>query len=326
MEKDCLEGLKNIPDFETCILNEEYKYTLDILEVMQINLGSLCNLSCKHCHVGAGPQRKEIMNKSVMQACLDVYKKNSFKTIDITGGSPEMNPNFEWFIDQAVKLSERVIVRSNLVILLESGYEHLFETYANNKIELACSLPYYRAKDADRQRGSGVFESSIKAIKRLNDLGYGKNPDLILNLVYNPGGAFFPPDQAAMEKEYKTKLGEDFGITFNNLFTITNNPNGRFKDFLCRSGNLESYMEKLYKAFNASTLETMMCRNQLSVAWDGQLYDCDFNQVSELSVMTKKTIMNISEKDLNNRRIVFGKHCFACTAGKGSSCGGTTEV
>ncbi len=324
-KRNYLEELTHLPDFESCIKDESIKKTLDSLDVMQINVGRLCNLACKHCHVDAGPSRTEVMSKEIMQACLNVYEQRGFRTIDITGGAPEMNPNFEWLVEEATKISNHVIVRTNLVIMLEQGYKHLSQFYADHKVEVACSLPYYRAKDADRQRGEGVFQGSIEMLKRLNELGYGKNPQLVLNLVYNPGGAFFPPEQTAMEKEYRAKLGADYGVVFNNLFTITNNPTGRFAGFLHKSGNLDAYMDKLYGAFNPATLETMMCRNQLSVAWDGRLYDCDFNQAAELPIETNETIMDYEGKAYRNRIIKFAKHCFACTAGKGSSCGGVTE-
>ena len=315
----------SVPAFETKIKDEEVKYTLESLDVLQVNVGKLCNLACKHCHVEAGPARTEIMSREVMEACIRVCKERHFKTVDITGGAPEMNPHFEWFVDELTKLCEHVIVRSNLVIMLEEKYQHIPQFLADRKVELVASLPYYRAKETDRQRGDGVFDGVIKVLRILNGLGYGKEPKLVLNLVYNPNGAFFPPEQGAMEKEYKQRLMADFGIVFNNLFTITNNPTGRFAGFLKRTGNLESYLQKLYDAFNAATLPTMMCRNQLSVGWDGKLYDCDFNQAAELPVLTKETIMDLVGKPYVKREICFGKHCYGCTAGQGSSCGGATE-
>lgn len=320
-----LEELDGIPDFESCIKDEAIKQALPNIEVMQINVGRLCNLACKHCHMEAGPARTEVMGREVMEACLKVYKDQGFSTIDITGGAPEMNPNFEWFLNEAAKVCSHIIVRTNLVILLEEPYRHLPQLFAKHKVEVVCSLPYYSAKDVDRQRGEAVFERSIQAIKMLNELGYGKDPELVLNFVFNPGGAFLPPEQNAIEKEYKAKLGAEHGIVFNHLFTITNNPTGRFAGFLNRSGNLVSYMDKLYNAFNEGTLERMMCRNQLSVGWDGKLYDCDFNQAADLTIASGETIMDLVGKPLKIRFIKFGKHCFACTAGKGSSCGGTTE-
>jgi radical SAM/Cys-rich protein len=319
-----LDELTQIPEFESCIKDAEVMHTLPSLDVMQINVGRLCNLACKHCHVEAGPAREEIMSREVMEACLQVCREQGFKTIDITGGAPEMNPDFEWLVAEASKICSHIIVRTNLAILLEDEYKHLPEFYARHKVELACSLPYYRAKDVDRQRGQGVFDRSIAVLRKLNELGYGRNPELVINLVYNPGGAFLPPEQTAIEKEFKAHLESDFGIVFNHMFTIANNPTGRFAGFLHRTGNLEGYMNKLYAAFNEGTLETMMCRSQLSVGWDGKLYDCDFNQAAGLPVVTGETIFDLVGKPYKQRSIRFGKHCFACTAGQGSSCGGAT--
>ena len=236
-----------------------------------------------------------------------------------------MNPNFCWLVEEAVKICPRVIVRTNLVIMLEEGYEDLPEFYAANQVEIVCSLPHYKAKNANRQRGEGVFEGSVEVLRRLNAVGYGRQPGLVLNMVYNPGGAFFPPAQDAIEREYRERLGGDYGIVFNNLFTITNNPIGRFGSFLVKSGNLPGYMQKLYEAFNKKTLPNMMCRTQVSVGWDGTLYDCDFNQALGMEISTGETIMDLAEKPYRPRRICFDKHCYACTAGQGSSCGGCTQ-
>lgn len=321
-----LDELIQIPNFQSKVGDEELKLTLPNLEIMQINLGALCNLACKHCHVGAGTNSTEIMGKDTLDACLKVYIENDFKTLDITGGAPEMNPNFQWFIEEASKFSSHIIVRTNLVILLEEEYKHILEFYAKHKVEIVASLPYYSAKDANRQRGEMVFERSIEVLKKLNDLGYGKDPELTLNLVYNPGGAFLPPKEDVLESQYRTKLLERFGVVFNNLLTITNNPVGRFYDFLERSGNIEGYMNKLYSSFNSNALKNMMCRNQMSIGWDGRIYDCDFNQAENLPVNSEiDTIFNLVSKKIEIREIVFGKHCYACTAGQGSSCGGVVE-
>lgn len=317
--------LKEIDEFTSKFTDPSTEMTAG-MDVLQINVGRLCNLACKHCHVEAGPNRTEIMSRDVMEACLRVYVSQGFNTIDITGGAPEMNPDFRWLVEESVKLSSHVIVRTNLVIMLEEGYKDLPEFYRNHKVELFCSLPHYKAKTTDRQRGANVFERSIEVLKRLNAVGYGKDPDLILNMVYNPAGAFFPPDQTAMEKEYKAALESNYGIVFNNLFCITNNPIGRFGDFLIRSDNFVSYMKKLFNAFNPATLENMMCRYQVSVGFDGSLYDCDFNQAADIKVSTGETVFDIAEKPYEPRRICFDKHCYACTAGAGSSCGGTTEA
>lgn len=319
------EEVQSLPPFESKIKDNAIKETPETLDIMQINIGRTCNLACKHCHVEAGPERTEQMTKETMQACLNVFQERSFSTLDITGGAPEMNPNFEWLVYEASKVCEHVIVRTNAAILTEEKYIHLPEFYAEHKVEIVCSLPYYRAKEADRQRGEGAFSKVIEALKRLNELGYGKTPELVLNLVYNPNGAIFPPDQTAMEKEYKQRLKADFGIEFNHLFTITNNPTGRFAAFLKRSGNLDSYMNRLYGAFNEGALEGMMCRNQLSVGYDGKLYDCDFNQAAELPVKTQETIFDLIGKPYKKREICFGRHCYGCTAGQGSSCGGATD-
>lgn len=315
--------LTQIPEFESQVEDKALLET-DKMSVLQINVGRLCNLSCKHCHVEAGPNRTEVMEKDVLTACLKVYTEWGFDTIDITGGAPEMNPNFRWFVEEAVKVCKNVMVRSNLTIMLEDGYEDLPEFYAANKVTIVCSLPHYRAKNSNKQRGEGTFEKSIEVLKKLNALGYGKDPELVLNMVFNPGGAFFPPEQSAMEKEYKEHLGSEYGIVFNNLFTITNNPIGRFGAFLVRSGNMEGYLTKLYDAFNPGALPGMMCRSQLSVGWDGSLYDCDFNQAVGLPVATGENIKDLPGKPYKKRKICFDKHCYSCTAGQGSSCGGST--
>lgn len=320
-----LRELDMIPPFQSKLEGTDVEYTEDKLSVMQVNVGKLCNLTCKHCHVNAGPNRTEIMGREVMEAILKVSEEQKVETIDITGGAPEMNPHFQWFLENACKICDHVIVRTNLVILLEEKYAPLMQVYKDNKVEVVCSLPYYRAKEMDKVRGDGTFEGAIQVLKMLNDLGYGKDPELVLNMVYNPAGAFFPPEQTAMEAIYKEKLGKDFGICFNHLFTITNNPIGRFGEFLKRSGNLEGYMKKLHGAFNPGTLQSMMCRFQVSVGYDGALYDCDFNQAGELPVLTGETIFDMVGKPYKKRKICFDKHCYGCTAGQGSSCGGATE-
>lgn len=319
-----LNGLEHMEPFGSRV-DEPYRLTEGELDVLQVNVGRLCNLACKHCHVEAGPNRTEIMGREVMEACLNVCREQKVKTVDITGGAPEMNPDFEWFVDEICKICGHVIVRSNLVILTEQGYRHLPKFFADHKIEVVCSLPFYKAKEMDRVRGDGSFQAAIKALLELNELGYGKDADLVLNMVYNPAGAFFPPVQSAMEKEYKAKLFADYGIVFNQLFAITNNPTGRFYSFLERSGNLEGYMQKLYGAFNEETLGGLMCRFQISVGYDGTIYDCDFNQAADLPVSTGETIFDLVGKSYSARKICFGNHCYGCTAGQGSSCGGAVE-
>lgn len=315
--------LAQIPDFQDSVEDKGLLMT-DKMSVLQINVGRLCNLACKHCHVEAGPNRTEVMGRDVLEDCLKLYKEWGFQTIDITGGAPEMNPHFRWFVEEAVKVCPDVMVRSNLIVMLEEGYEDLPEFYAANKVTVICSLPHYKAKNSNKQRGEGTFEKSIQVLKRLNALGYGKDPELTLNMVFNPGGAFFPPEQSAMEKEYKEHLGSEYGIVFNHLFTITNNPIGRFGAFLARTGNMEGYLTKLYDAFNPGAVAGMMCRSQLSVGWDGRVYDCDFNQAVDLPIEGADHIKDLVGKPYEKRRIRLDKHCYACTAGQGSSCGGCT--
>jgi radical SAM/Cys-rich protein len=292
------------------------------MKTMQINVGKRCNQACKHCHVDAGPNRTECMTKDTMNECLRVLAESNFKTLDITGGAPEMNPNLPWLITEASKLGCHIIVRSNLTILDIPQYSHMPEFFADNKVEIVSSLPYYSEQDTDRQRGSGVFLTSIKILRRLNELGYAQEGSpLQLNLVYNPGGAFLPPSQSAIEADFHKALLNQYGIRFNKLFTITNIPIGRFLNFLCESGNLNRYMQRLSNSFNPATVEAVMCRNQISVSWDGQVYDCDFNQMLGLTCAPNH-IKDITPETLKEREILLHNHCYACTAGAGSSCGG----
>ena len=311
--------LTEIPPFQQMIPDKKYMDTEEYLDVLQMNIGRKCNLICKHCHVNAGPVRTEEMSREVMDACLTFAKEQKIATIDITGGAPEMNPNLEYLIEESSKICNHVIVRTNLVILLDEAYKYLIEVYAKNKVEIVCSLPYYRAAEMDKVRGDGSFDKAIEVLRCLNATGYGKNPELVLNMVYNPAGAFFPPDQEAMEKEYKQRLFTDFGIKFNNLYTLYNNPIGRFGAFLRNSGNLKRYMKKLFDAFNADTVEALMCRTQISVDYDGQLYDCDFNLAAGLPVIGEQKISDVTGKPYQVRKIRMDKHCYACTAGSGSS-------
>ena len=297
------------------------------IRTMQISVGKMCNLVCKHCHVDAGPDRKEIMTRETMQLCLNALARIDAPIVDLTGGAPEMNPHFRWFVDQIVALGRHVIDRSNLTILVVSGYEDLPEFLAERRVEITASLPYYLDKQTDAQRGNHVFEKSIRALKRLNALGYGK-PDtgLILNLVFNPIGAYLPPKQAAIEADYKRELKRRHDIVFNELFAVTNLPINRFLDFLIESGNYDTYMQKLSHAFNPQAAENVMCRTTLSVSWDGGLYDCDFNQMLEVPVNhgLPNHIRNFDPQKLAARPIQTGNHCYGCTAGAGSSCTGTT--
>ena len=311
--------LTEIPVFQEMVPDKKYMDTEEHLDVLQMNIGRKCNLLCKHCHVNAGPARTEEMSKEVMDACLTFAKEQNIATIDITGGAPEMNPHLEYLIEESSRICNHVIIRTNLVILLEEEYEQLMEVYTKNKVEIVCSLPYYRAAEMDKVRGEGSFDKAIEVIKHLNAIGYGRNPELVLNMVYNPAGAFFPPDQEAMEKEYKLKLLLDFGIEFNSLYTLYNNPMGRFGAFLQRSGNLKRYMKKLFDAFNADTVGALMCRTQISVDYDGQLYDCDFNLAAGIPVVGNQKIFDVTGKPYQVRKIRMDKHCYACTAGAGSS-------
>lgn len=311
--------LTEIPPFQQMIPDKKYMDTEEYLDVLQMNIGRKCNLICKHCHVNAGPVRTEEMSREVMDDCLTFAKEQKIATIDITGGAPEMNPNLEYLIEESSKICNHVIVRTNLVILLDEAYKYLIEVYAKNKVEIVCSLPYYRAAEMDKVRGDGSFDKAIEVLRCLNATGYGKSPELVLNMVYNPAGAFFPPDQKAMEKEYKQRLFTDFGIKFNNLYTLYNNPMGRFGAFLRNSGNLKRYMKKLFDAFNADTVEALMCRTQISVDYDGQLYDCDFNLAAGLPVIGEQKISDVTGKPYQVRKIRMDKHCYACTAGAGSS-------
>ena len=309
--------------FSDRIQNEDLKQTTK-LKTLQVNLGKVCNLACQHCHVEASPKRTEKMSRDVMQMILDVLKKQSFSTLDITGGAPEMNEHFEWFINEAFQIVEHIIVRTNLVILSEKPYAHLADFYARHHINLVASLPCYTQDNVDKMRGRGVYDDSIAVIKRLNALGYGTDDRLMLDFVYNPGGAFLPGDQKGLEADYKRVLKESDGIVFNHLFTITNAPIGRFYTALKQNNELEFYQNLLESHFNAATLENMMCRSQISVGYDGQLYDCDFNQMLGLNVQGARYIGEMLNEDEHKRPIVFGEHCYACTAGAGSSCCGVT--
>jgi radical SAM/Cys-rich protein len=298
------------------------------IEVFQINLGKMCNQVCKHCHVDAGPDRKEIMTRETMQHCLDALRKSNAHTVDLTGGAPEMNPDFRWFVEALSALGKKVIVRCNLTIIVANKkYYDLPEFFKKHNIEVVSSLPYFNENRTDAQRGLGVFSSSIKALKMLNDVGYGvEGTGLNLHLVYNPGGAYLPGSEAALQTQFKRKLKQKFDIHFNNLYAITNLPVSRFLDYLIASGNFIEYMEKLTNAYNTAAAENVMCRNTVSIGWDGFIYDCDFNQMLELKVdiPSRPHVSEYNEKELENREIIVNQHCYGCTAGAGSSCGGST--
>lgn len=296
------------------------------VDIFQVNVGYMCNQTCKHCHVDAGPDRKEIMTRETMEMCLDAIRKSNIQTVDITGGAPEMNPHFRWFVDELAAMGRHMMVRCNLTILtVNAKYKELPVFYRDRGVEIVSSLPYYAASHTDRQRGDGVFERSIEALKRLNEVGYGDpSTALKLNLVYNPSGAFLPTSQFQLERDFKKQLIEKHGIVFNQLFCITNMPISRFLEFLIISGNYEAYMEKLVNAFNPSAAFGVMCRNLISVGWDGYIYDCDFNQMLGLKVKVPSSyhVRDFDLQQLLDREIVVNRHCFGCTAGAGSSCGG----
>jgi radical SAM/Cys-rich protein len=298
------------------------------VEILQVNLGKMCNMTCAHCHVDAGPDRREIMAKAEIDACISVLERNpQIKTIDLTGGAPEMNPHFRELVVAARKLDRHVIDRCNLTILLAKGYENMPEFLAENQVEIVASLPCYLEENTDAQRGEGAYSKSVEALLKLNELGYGKQDSgLMLTLVFNPVGQSLPPDQDMLEAAYRKELDKRFGIQFNRLFTITNMPVSRYLDYLLRINEFESYMETLIDAYNPRTVENLMCRNTISVSWDGKLYDCDFNQMLELETLDKSspTIHEFNYDNLSNRPIVLGQHCFGCTAGCGSSCQGAT--
>ncbi|WP_445732579.1 arsenosugar biosynthesis radical SAM (seleno)protein ArsS [Mariniflexile sp.] len=297
------------------------------LEILQINVGYMCNQVCEHCHVDAGPDRTEIMARETMLQCLEVIKNTGAHTLDLTGGAPEMNPHFRWFVDEAYKAGIKdFIVRSNLTILqANKKYHDLPEFFKKHHIHIVSSMPHWTRGKTDKQRGDGVFYTSIKALQELNAVGYGMpNSDLRLDLVYNPSGAFLPGNQTSMEKDFKKVLLDEFNIRFHNLFAITNLPISRFLDYLIASENYEDYMYALVEAYNPSAVKNVMCTNTLSVSWDGFLYDCDFNQMLQLPVNSKiKHISDYNEDLLEGRTIVTSQHCYGCTAGAGSSCQGS---
>jgi radical SAM/Cys-rich protein len=297
------------------------------LQVLQINVGRLCNQTCRHCHVDAGPDRREQMTLETMQQCLAVLDRIPVEIVDITGGAPELNPHFRWLVDQCAARGSHVIDRCNLTVLLTGACRDLPEFFAAHRVEVVCSLPHYRAPSTDAQRGEGVFEKSIEALRRLNAVGYGhRDTGLRLVLVTNPVGAFLPGSQASLEREWKQELHRRYGVAFDALYCLANLPISRYLAWLLETGNLESYMERLVTAFNPAAAAGVMCRTTLSVGWDGRLFDCDFNQMLDLEVSARSSahIANFDLDALQTRRIVIGPHCFGCTAGAGSSCGGAT--
>ena len=299
----------------------------DGISVLQINVGKRCNQACRHCHVDAGPDRTEVMPPDVVDACLRFLDSTDIPTLDITGGAPELHPQFREIVRRARAAGRHVMDRCNLTITRLPNYADLPEFLAEHEVEVIASLPSFASRQTDAQRGEGVFEDSIAALRRFNELGYGvEGSGLVLNLVTNPVGAFLPAAQQPLEADWKRELQRRHGVSFNRLYTITNMPISRFLQFLADSGNLQAYMDKLVAAFNPATIDGLMCRYTLSVGWDGRLYDCDFNQMIDLGTAAglPATIFEAEVAALAHRRIVIGQHCFGCTAGAGSSCGGVT--
>jgi len=323
-------------DFNRYLENRKLDPKPVSIETLQVNITKLCNQACHHCHVDASPKRTEEMDQRTVDRCLEILTENErIINLDITGGAPELHPHFDYFVLEAKKLNKHVMVRHNLTVTFD-GHPHtgeskryLPEFFAENKVEVISSLPYYQEFFTDKQRGKGVFNKSVESIRLLNNQGYGQeNTGLELNLVYNPVGTYLPPPQENLEKDYKRELKDKFDLVFNKLFTITNMPIHRFREFLLRSGTYEEYMEKLINAFNPAAAEGVMCRSLISVGYDGRIYDCDFNQMLDMQIQNGKplTVFDFDYDELLNRRILFDSHCFGCTAGNGSSCGGTTAV
>ncbi len=294
--------------------------------IFQMNLGKLCNQTCKHCHVDAGPDRTEVMDRQTMQDCLDALDRSDIPTVDITGGAPEINPDFRWLVQELHKRNKQILVRCNLTVIMSGlKYRDLPQFFADHGVEVISSLPFYTESRTDRQRGAGVFQKSLDALKELNKVGYAREgSDLKLHLVYNPAGAFLPGSQVDLQSEFKPELNDQHGIQFNDLYTITNMPISRYLEYLIRSGNYDEYMTKLVESFNPSAAAGVMCRDTISVSWDGFLYDCDFNQMLDMKIQTENAnhVRDFDQAGLEGRTIRTHQHCYGCTAGAGSSCGG----
>jgi radical SAM/Cys-rich protein len=319
---------KMVETFGRRVAKESLDLKRNVLDTLQINIGKLCNQACSHCHVEAGPSKKrENMDLKTVERVAELVKKSStIKTVDITGGAPELNPHFKWLVQELFAHDVQTIDRCNLTVLGQKGQEETHHFLAQNKVKVVASLPCYSRENVDKQRGQGVFGLSIDGLKKLNQVGYAKpGTGLTLDLVYNPVGPHLPPDQAKLEADYKVQLHEDFGIEFNHLYCITNMPIKRYLRDLERQNKLEEYMTLLVHSFNRDAAEAIMCRNLVSVSWDGFIFDCDFNQMLEMPIGNKQTsIFDIdSLEDLNHSPIAFANHCYGCTAGAGSSCGGT---
>jgi radical SAM/Cys-rich protein len=329
-----------VPKEQITILNNNIKFDfidklrtinkfpvkINKIDILQLNITKKCNLSCNHCHINAGPVRTELMSKKLLEKCLQIAWDDEISTIDITGGAPELHPDLEWFLKEISILKKRIIVRSNLVILKEAEYKKFIKFYTDNKIEIIASFPDLNEEKCNKQRGRNFFKTFIEIMKELNNRGYGQtNSSLIINLAHNPVGAYLPAAQSVLEKEYKKRLFNTYGIIFNSLFCITNMPLGKYLEFLIKTENLSDYMFDLCSSFNPSTINNMMCKNTLNVSWDGKLFNCDFNQILSLPIDKNETlnIMNFDKNILKEKEIVFNSHCFGCTAGSGSSCQGS---
>ncbi len=329
-----IQNVSEAYDFEAVVRQHGLDLAPVSIDTLQVNITKLCNQACLHCHVDSSPKRTEQMNKKTVDRCLEILAQHDqITTLDLTGGAPELNPHFDYIVVEARKLGKHVIVRHNLTVTFDGNpvtgesKAYLPEFYASHGVEVVSSLPYYQEYFTDKQRGRGVFNKSIESIRLLNEQGYGKeDTGLVLNLVYNPVGAFLPGDQAALEADFKKELWEKFGLVFNNLFTITNLPIHRFKEQLQRRGGYEEYMDKLISAFNPCAATGIMCRSLISVSYDGRIFDCDFNQMLEMPVEIPEpaTVFNFDYERIVKRSIKFAPHCFGCTAGAGSSCGGAT--
>ncbi len=297
------------------------------IDILQVNVGKLCNQTCAHCHVDAGPDRREVMTRETAEQVIEVLRRHPIPTLDVTGGAPELNPQFRWLVEQARALGRRVIDRCNLTILLTAPQADLIDFLTEHRVEVVASLPSFRSQGTDAQRGSGVFDRSMEAMRRLNAAGYGRGDGLVLDLVHNPVGSFLPGNQASLERDYRRELESRHGIVFDRLYAITNMPISRFLEFLESSGNLQRYMDTLVQAFNPAAVEGLMCRNTLSVGYDGKLFDCDFNQMLDMTLGygAPTTLTELLENGQLHRRVRTARHCFGCTAGAGSTCGGAIE-
>jgi radical SAM/Cys-rich protein len=324
-----LDHITGAGDFDAAVIaGAPEGLTAGAVEIFQINLGKLCNMTCRHCHVDAGPDRwNEVMDRETVDECLAALDRTHAHTVDLTGGAPELNPNFRYLVEECTARGKHVIDRCNLTVLLLPRHADLPQFFAELGVEVVCSLPHFRRRNTDAQRGEGTFEKSIKALRRLNAAGYGHgNPERLLTLMVNPVGALLTGDQCSMEREWKRVLDRNHGVSFDRLIAINNMPIARFLEWLETSGNLQSYMELLVNSYNLATVDGLMCRNTLSVSWDGRIFDCDFNQMLDLESCVgdgrSDRIADYDPAEFEGRKIVTGRHCFGCTAGAGSSCGG----